>query len=83
MNRKDLLRKFLKDNFDLSCFNIKWESDFLVTLEDTNDTISFYCFDGVTIDLAINGIYFNSYTLDKDLINNNIWFVINKKRGER
>lgn len=83
MNRKDLLRKFLKDNFDLSCFNIKWESDFLVTLEDTNDTISFCCFDGVTIDLAINGIYFNSYTLDKDLINNNIWFVINKKRGER
>lgn len=80
--RKELLEKFIKDNFDLKFFKVNWEEDFLVTLEDCNSRISFICYDGVTIDCAIDGDYFNSYTLDKDLLKNDAWFVFNKKKGE-
>lgn len=77
--RKDILERFIKDNFDLDYFKIKWEDDFLVTLEDSKSEISFCSYDGITIDCFIDEEYFNSYTLDKDLLNNETWFVINKR----
>lgn len=82
MNRKELLEKFIKENFNLKFFKVIWEGDFLVTLEDTKSKITFISYDGVTIDCCIDGEYFNSYTQDKDLFNNEAWFVINKRREE-
>lgn len=80
MNRKELLEKFIKENFALENFKVKWLEEFLVTLEDSKSKISFFCYDGFTIDCLIDGEYFNSYTQDKDLLNNDTWFVVNKRK---
>lgn len=80
--RKELLEKFINDNFDLTFFNIVWSEDFLVSLKDSKSIVSFISYDGVTIDCYIDGEYFNSYRHDKDLLNKDAWFVINKRRKE-
>lgn len=79
--RKELLEKFIKENFNLEKFNVNWLDDFIVELIDSNnDKISFMSIDGVTIDCNINDVYFNSYTLDKDLFKNELWFVFNRRK---
>ena len=79
MNRKELLQKFLNENFNLKFFKVNWLEDFLVSLEDTKSKIYFICYDGVTIDCVIDDEFFACYTQDKDLLNDECWFIINKK----
>lgn len=67
MKNKELLVKFLKENFDLTAFNINWKTDWFVELTDeTGDKITFMCFKPDEIWSSINDKPHLSYRLRND-----------------
>lgn len=60
--RKELLKRFMKENFNLDYFNVNWKSDYLVELVDMNGSvISMMCFNPEEIWTAINGVKYLNY----------------------
>lgn len=75
--RKELLEKFINENFDLTKFCISWIDDFMLSLIDnTGDKLDLICYDNETVCSYINDKKFLSYSLEKDLCNNFYWKVI-------
>lgn len=66
MESKKVLEKFINDNFDLTKFYIKWESDFLLELTDLKcDKIALCCVKPYCVWTSINGEKYLNYRLGK------------------
>lgn len=75
--RKELLERFLNENFDLTQFVVDWEDNFIVSLIDSRgEQLDLICYDNETICSYLEGRKFLTYRLDKDLENNSYFRVI-------
>lgn len=75
--RRELLEKFMNENFDLNKFQIDWEDNFIVSLIDINGVqLDLICYDNETICSYIDGSKFLTYRLFPDLEGNYCFRVI-------
>lgn len=77
MRNKELLEKFIKDNFDIKNFNIIWEEDWLVKLIDKNDNeLTLSSIIPFEIFTMINNVKHLKYAL-KENYGTTEWVVVN------
>lgn len=77
MKNKELLEKFMKENFDLVSYDIVWHSDWLVELTDKNgDKLCMHTFDPEIVGTAINSVPYLKYRL-KDCYLGDCWVIAN------
>lgn len=77
MKNKKLIEKFIKDNFDLTNFNLVWKNDWSVDLIDNGgDVLTICTFDPLEIWTMINDVKHLKYRL-KECNCGNFWVVVN------
>lgn len=77
MRNRELLERFIQDNFNKEMFEITWVSDFAVELKDMKgDVLSLFTMQSNYVLTAINGTKHLEYRYGTDLWGDKIWFVI-------
>lgn len=77
MRNKKLIEKFIKDNFDLTNFNLTWENNWRALLEDTDgNTLEICTFDPEEIWTMINDVKHLKYRL-KECNFCHYWVIVN------
>lgn len=78
MRNKELIKKFMEDNFDLTAFDIKWEHEWIVSLYDIEgNRLTIMTFDPTELWTTINGVKYLSYRLQ-----DNNWIVVPNRENE-
>lgn len=79
LKSRELLEKFIKDNFDVDKFQVEWHNSFFVTLSDYHgDKLELITINPYVINSAINGQYYLSYRLDKHFkTGQENWVIVN------
>lgn len=79
LKNRELLEKFIKDNFNEDNFEINWHNSFYVTLKDyQGDKLELCTINPYMIITAINGQYYLTYRLDKHFkTGQENWIIVN------
>lgn len=64
MRNRELIDRFIRDNFNLTMFDLIWKSDYLAKLVDINGEILEVCsFNPEEIWTSVNGVLYLKYKL--------------------